>query len=835
MTSAPTAGPTGFTVAITATISDGSKQDVFCNAVAHNAGGKLLTCDHIGSNRNLEEERTVEAKVEASDKDELSTMMTNSAHIVKMAAESSNVQATFVKVVGKDQGKIIVTTTTEAPSIVNTLRNYFGRRSVPFADNESHLNLLCSPGAAAAIKEGVSNREKWDERYRAYITWHEDHFNGAVPNFPAIDSAEYASLWAANRAGEADLKNACDEIGSMRTLAQVVDVVGDVQKIVANASPDFPPVTIWSVLHTKNANEELTKVVHNKLETNSKANDVFVNYCSDESGQMEAFIKEWDHFDTVSNYINNLGIDGVRLSHTYGNHDISVLKALSKMGDVKAELCKLGKERYHVAENANASFWSTIHDASVMKSLTYIVADLGQAQGWTAEQVSFALNADSELWAAFSGDDFTESQTQCQIIQDNLPINIWNDAEALQWKQNQQSLRKKIEHCHNVKFTRDRVLEATVDAVYQDSAICTKIKAQTIKAQTHVSLADVELATLQCKKEMIDALQLLENHFDDFKGGDDAAYLKQLQEANAKDGAIEFGRLAYWEDDMKGVLKKWFNIVEAIHVDAWTTHLDHKAKFCNLMRGASKDKLTRFTSSNTKADMKKNANLLNFAYDSAVPESPSGYVIIEKNYKGVHIKPVHTFQVNIPLGDEAVHLKAVQEDVYTKTYKTYENWGKPEANLLLDSDLITGHLAYNFNPDEITNHASEFASVFLNDIELQSGAKVKASSMEITPKVGFEGAQKALEAAGVTVTHTEYQCLLNVETQELTLAEDVTDAPTTEAATPAPESTEVVTEAPVTEAPTEATKATTLTIATTSSVTKLSAAFVLAAAALYMY
>ena len=80
------------------------------------------------------------------------------------------------------------------------------------------------------------------------------------------------------------------------------------------------------------------------------------------------------------------------------------------------------------------------------------MADIGQAQGWNAEQVSFALNADPKLWAAFSGDDFTESQTQCQIIDKTLPIDIWNDAEALQWKQKQQALRKKIEHCHNVKF-----------------------------------------------------------------------------------------------------------------------------------------------------------------------------------------------------------------------------------------------------------------------------------------------------------------------------------------------------------------------------------------------
>lgn len=813
-TAVPSPSPTEvqkYTVRITVNVNKVDKQSDFCNAIAIDLSGSVSRCDAVDLNEDLVAKHKLQIDVSVPDAKTAKSSEAKTSASVGSAAQDFGITLGDIVVTADLNGQPIITTTTEAPSVAKTLTRILGDDTTALAEasREDALNTICSSGAYDAIVAGLKTTADYDKRYEQYMEWWMDNFGGKPVHLPEIPGkVELNALRAVETAGADKLKDACDEIGALTTLSQIEDVSASVANIISNGNPDVPPVTIWSALyHQTEVPASVVDRMHTTLVDDTIANEVFVHYCKSGAEKLTAFVEESKHYQAVVAYGNGLAISNkplMNLTHEYHEHAESFL-ALSEINEAdKKKLCITGEERYGLGnQTVKTDFWDNVHDKVEKTTVDYVAAELGQANNWSAEQVRFLQHGDALLWGAFAGENFKEFKKSCSEVSDMLPVDLWDAAATLQWKTHQNILRKKANQCFNEAYGGSRKLEEVESKMEMSTDVCVSLSGTTgpVKKTDLFSYEELMSATLTCKKDLIEVLEMMENNYDD-KNGDSDYFATEILPKVESGEKIAIGALAYWSDDQKMVMKKWHDVVEAIYLEAWARFIDTQAKFCTLAAKAKKDQVVVLseTYSEDSFNMTARGEVIKHIYTPVDPPTKSGYLHIVNGETKMEFIEVPQFVLIFNMGGlnpDTARMDVIQ--AIQKEVDVFVSKGESQDGML--------HLHYDLNQTQAIALVENFAKLYKDGVTLNDGKKVKIASVQLP--IHFEDVTSAYSHAGIKVSHPAAICLLHEETGTLEIIaeeaeeeeEETTAEPTT---TTKPTTAKPTTVAPTTLAPTTA-------------------------------
>lgn len=632
----------------------------------------------------------------------------------------------------------------------------------------------------------------------------------------------------ANNAGEAAVQNACNEIGALVTLEQIDDVNGEMNKLVEAASPDIPAVTVWSTLYNKEDHSNVVAIIHTKMvfADTLVPKDVFTQFCADGSqDKLNDFLAKYNVHQKNIDYFNALQLEGHGLVHTHGE-DVDTLMALAQISEEdNKNLCKLGRDRYDMDKQMILeNYWHDLRLEPELTSLNYVVASLARAGEFTAEQAMLLLNSDGRMISAYAGENYDSANEACQSVADMMPMDIWNHEEVSFWHILQTTLRHNLNTCYNHKFAaagdkemhKKRNLDGEEEVEDTGSFICNRLNADSLHGNDMVTLQEVMLAVHTCKDDLVAAVEMMENHYDDHDHSDETFdyFTEKIGKLSANGGKFEIGVLAYWDNDQKKRTSKWHPIIEQIYVQGIRQMYEPQAKFCDLMTGADKDVVSVLHGEfhDDVMDMGAMSKKLQEVYTSVAPSSKSGYLQVQEKDAMMHISPIESFYLRVSTkGAQTDELKEeiimyIQQQVDMGTADVFKYTSHAEAMVL-----------YDIEESKIAVHAEDIAQLMKDGIMLKNGDKLKVHSAEIVHS--YKEAQVALEDAGAKVTHIQAKCYIETATgmlvemddqqeEEEEMVETTTEAAATEApvapateAPPAPATVAPATDPPAPPAP----------------------------------
>jgi len=749
-----------------------SKNQALCDAMAADVGGTLKTCAVVdidenasGSQSNHNSNR-VKIVVEVAGPKRASSYRKNAAAILARAITASSATGTtLVSAEAYQNSATITTTTTLVASIEGILNEHFGDAVAILADKSErkHLDAICNSGAFGEIAKGIEAFDKYEKRKREYKAWYVDNF-GTEASLSTTNNGAALAFKDIHTGGSGNLDKACEEIEMIDTIKTDSNLASTIDTAWKNGMVDMPAVTVWSTLYTKGntkENDETQKQIHNDIVSAGKVNDKFLHYCKSEG--LAEHLTKCQHLEAVSGYFNGLNIPHHKMPEQFCDPTHVALHELT--ASEKNALCKLGKDRYFLKEaTVNANYYDSLISAEDLKTLDYVVAEIGHKKSLSKAQIEFLLHADNALWGAFAGDAFEDSSKACEGVMKDFPVDIWDDEKTSEWKTHEQKLRNSRDQCYSMQHQHPsegrKLEEAHIDwAAYKEGKLCAQLKGHTLEASTEVTQYEVMIATLNCKQDLISTVELYPNHYDKTTEEQRKTWSADKIEGKEK---FPIGDLAFWADSQKGITRKSHPVIDQIEMKALIAFIDHQIKFCSAMVGVTHDQVSKLADSH-KADgfdMVESAKTLTEFYKSIAPPSKSGYFMITLGEDGSHsIHPVLTFKIHVDVevtaeSKEELKMK-VQQHVDMGTADDVVAHGESAA------------IVYDIDEQSIAHHAKGIAALMKDGLTLNDGSKAEVTSIEIPP--AFAQAQKALEEAGATVSHA-HGCMVNIETAELTIS-----------------------------------------------------------------
>jgi len=725
-------------------------------------------------------------------------------------------------------GILIEITTTQPPSVDMFLKENIGKHASLIADDMNALNLLCSDNALGAINTGIESYYKYESRHTQYLEWHMDTLKRAadIQDIPA--QVAIHAFREAQNAGEAAVQNACNEIGALVTLEQMDDVSGEMNKIVEAASPDIPAVTVWSTLYNKEDHSNVVAIIHAKMvfADTLVPKDVFTQFCADGSqDKLNDFLAKYAMHQKNIDYFNALQLEGYGLVHTHGEN-VDTLMALAQISEEdNKNLCKLGRDRYDMDEQmVLENYWHDLRLEPELTSLNYVVASLANAGEFTAEQAMLLLNGDGMMIAAYAGENYDSANEACQSVADMMPMDIWNHEGVSMWYTHQTTLRHSMNTCYNQQFDaagdKKRNLAHPTMAKKKEeemedtgSFVCNRLNAESLHGNDMVTLQEVMLAVHTCKDDLIAAVEMMENHYDDHDHSDEIFdyFTEKIGKPSANGGKFEIGVLAYWDNDQKQRTSKWHPVIEQIYVQGIRQMYEPQAKFCDLMAGADKD-LVSVLNGDDVMDMGAMAKKVQEVYKSVAPSSKSGYLQVQEKDAMMHISPIESFYLRV--STKGAQTDAMKEEILMHIQQQVD---MGTADMFKYTSHNEAMVLYDIEESKLAIHAEDIAQLMKDGIMLKNGDKLKVHSAEIVHS--YKEAQVALEDAGAKVTHIQAKCYIETATgmlvemddqqeEEEEMVETTTEAAATEApvapateAPPAPATVAPATDPPAPPAP----------------------------------
>jgi hypothetical protein len=606
---------------------------------------------------------------------------------------------------------------------------------------------------------------------------------------------------AISKSNQAILNNACADIKNNKLLP-TVNGKSIIEHYICKVAPLRPKVDIWSALWWKQKDQdEVNLFLHDKLMNGSRPTDVFINVCRDlnqNGNQLKHSTDSLKHFTEAAEYFNNLivknvsipvkpqwhswplkGTEEFDLLRSWGMNDQIIfdveetddailLKSLAAISEEETRaLCRVGKEKYQMNLNDGSEQWweDNMYNLIPYHHRLYWVAVLVHANKWKSDKAQVLINLDSRSWAAFTESNFDNSMPQCKAALDAIPLDIHDEQKALQWKELQSHLRKRRNQCWNLEHAvnyeiKDRKLEEKVVLLHDTSAtsLCSRLSNNLVKSNHKFTVHELHTAVLTCKTDLENVARLFPNKYD--KAAGDGSVVQKVMKALADDGEIELGDIAYWENVERKAFLKWYPVIDAIYIQAWTRILDSQARMCEMMTHMEKSQLARLEKAfpGDSWDMKEFRENIERAYKSVAPKTRSGYIFVDQNK---NLVSVPTLKIRVKLGTNANFADLKPKII--QYVQQYVDIGAADEVTFSKSDGIAT-MIYDRTLDEIKAQTEGLATLS------KEGVKVDKKHFEIVNIAvpnQFEDINLKLQNAGANMKITDYRCVIDVKTAVL--------------------------------------------------------------------